>query len=123
MIAEYGQLALTFALVLAVLLAAVPLYGSFSGNQRALLQAKPLAIGLFIFWLVDWRFIKIWFPRYFITKSTSVWFYANLFFYFIAALIYRLIKTSIDNQSALYGITSNILLVIVVLFSLGSIFL
>ncbi|WP_290617455.1 MULTISPECIES: heme lyase CcmF/NrfE family subunit [unclassified Arsukibacterium] len=52
MIAEYGQLALTFALALSVLLATVPLYGSFSANQRALLQAKPLAIGLFIFCLL-----------------------------------------------------------------------
>ena len=52
MIAEAGQLALTFAFALALLLALVPLYGSFVANQRMLLLAKPLALGQFIFCLV-----------------------------------------------------------------------
>ena len=52
MIAEAGQLALTFAFALALLLALVPLYGSFVANQRMLLLAKPLAFGQFIFCLV-----------------------------------------------------------------------
>ncbi|MEW5681775.1 MAG: heme lyase CcmF/NrfE family subunit [Pseudomonadota bacterium] len=52
MIAEAGQLALTFAFVLALLLALVPLYGSFVANQRMLLLAKPLAFGQFIFCLL-----------------------------------------------------------------------
>jgi cytochrome c-type biogenesis protein CcmF len=49
MIPEIGQLALTFAFGLSALLATFPLYGSFSGHQRALLMAKPLAIGMFLF--------------------------------------------------------------------------
>ena len=52
MIAEAGQLALTFAFALALLLALVPLYGSFVANQRMLLLAKPLALGQFIFCLL-----------------------------------------------------------------------
>jgi cytochrome c-type biogenesis protein CcmF len=48
MIPEIGQLALTFALALSLLLSVVPLYGSFVANQRALLLAKPLAIGMFL---------------------------------------------------------------------------
>jgi cytochrome c-type biogenesis protein CcmF len=52
MIAESGQLALTFAFALSLLLASVPLYGSFVANQRMLLLAKPLAIGQFLFSLL-----------------------------------------------------------------------
>ncbi|MEO3865760.1 heme lyase CcmF/NrfE family subunit [Rheinheimera fenheensis] len=52
MIAEAGQLALIFAFALALLLALVPLYGSFVANQRMLLLAKPLAFGQFIFCLL-----------------------------------------------------------------------
>jgi cytochrome c-type biogenesis protein CcmF len=52
MIVEAGQLALTFAFALALLLALVPLYGSFVANQRMLLLAKPLAFGQFIFCLL-----------------------------------------------------------------------
>ena len=49
MIVEAGQLALTFAFAMALLLASVPLYGSFFGGQRALLLAKQLAIAQFVF--------------------------------------------------------------------------
>ncbi len=49
MIPEIGQLALTFAFALSALLAIFPLYGSFTGHQRALLMAKPLSIGMFLF--------------------------------------------------------------------------
>ncbi|WP_333796414.1 heme lyase CcmF/NrfE family subunit [Rheinheimera sp.] len=49
MIPEIGQLSLIFAFALSCLLALVPMYGSYSGNVRALLLAKPLAIGLFLF--------------------------------------------------------------------------
>ena len=49
MIAEAGQLALTFAFALSLLLAIVPLYGSFTARQNMLLLAKPLAFGQFIF--------------------------------------------------------------------------
>ena len=49
MIVESGQLALSFAFALSIVLAVVPFYGSISGNQQALLSAKPLAIAMFIF--------------------------------------------------------------------------
>lgn len=52
MIVEAGQLALTFAFALSLLLAIVPLYGSFVANQRMLLLAKPLALGQFLFCLL-----------------------------------------------------------------------
>lgn len=52
MIVEAGQLALTFAFALSLLLAIIPLYGSFVANQRLLLLAKPLAFGQFLFCLL-----------------------------------------------------------------------
>jgi cytochrome c-type biogenesis protein CcmF len=52
MIVEAGQLALTFAFALSLLLAILPLYGSFVANQRMLLLAKPLALGQFLFCLL-----------------------------------------------------------------------
>ncbi|WP_240222305.1 heme lyase CcmF/NrfE family subunit [Rheinheimera hassiensis] len=52
MIVEAGQLALTFAFALSLLLAIIPLYGSFVANQRMLLLAKPLALGQFLFCLL-----------------------------------------------------------------------
>jgi len=52
MIVEAGQLALTFAFALSLLLAIIPLYGSFIANQRMLLLAKPLALGQFLFCLL-----------------------------------------------------------------------
>ncbi|MBZ9610264.1 heme lyase CcmF/NrfE family subunit [Rheinheimera maricola] len=52
MIVEAGQLALTFAFALAVLLAILPLYGSFVANKPMLLLAKPLAFGQFFFCLL-----------------------------------------------------------------------
>ncbi|KUM52451.1 heme lyase CcmF/NrfE family subunit [Rheinheimera sp. EpRS3] len=52
MIVEAGQLALTFAFALSLLLAIIPLYGSFVANPRMLLLAKPLALGQFLFCLL-----------------------------------------------------------------------
>ncbi|MGP9801402.1 heme lyase CcmF/NrfE family subunit [Rheinheimera sp. NSM] len=52
MVVEAGQLALTFAFALSIMLAIVPLYGSFVANQRMLLLAKPLALGQFVFCLL-----------------------------------------------------------------------
>lgn len=52
MIVEAGQLALTFAFALSLLLAIVPLWGSYTANQRLLLLAKPLAFGQFTFALL-----------------------------------------------------------------------
>ncbi len=48
MLVEAGQLALTFAFALSVLLALVPLYGSFRASEPMLLMAKPLAIAQFL---------------------------------------------------------------------------
>lgn len=47
MLVEAGQLALTFAFAISLLLAIVPLYGSFRANEPMLLMAKPLAIAQF----------------------------------------------------------------------------
>ncbi|OYW94935.1 MAG: hypothetical protein B7Z18_04240, partial [Alishewanella sp. 32-51-5] len=52
MIPELGQLTLTFAFALSLLLGVVPLVGSFTANERALLVAKPLAVGNFVFTLL-----------------------------------------------------------------------
>ena len=52
MIPELGQLTLTFAFALSVLLGVIPLIGSYTANERALLVAKPLSMGLFVFTLL-----------------------------------------------------------------------
>ena len=49
MLVEAGQLALIFAFALSVLLAIVPLWGSYRANEPMLLLAKPLAIAQFLF--------------------------------------------------------------------------
>lgn len=47
MLIEAGQLALTFAFALSLLLSVLPLYGSYRNNQPMLLLAKPLALAMF----------------------------------------------------------------------------
>ncbi len=49
MIPELGQFSLIIALCLAVLLAVVPLWGSWRGNVPAMALASSLSIGLFVF--------------------------------------------------------------------------
>ncbi|MEN3156781.1 heme lyase CcmF/NrfE family subunit [Alkalimonas sp. NCh-2] len=49
MIPELGQLALTFSFALSLLLGVVPLYGSYTGNERALMLGKPLALAAALF--------------------------------------------------------------------------
>ena len=49
MIAEFGQISLILALILAVILASVPLLGAQSGNVRLMRLAPSLAIGHFVF--------------------------------------------------------------------------
>jgi len=54
MIAEFGQLALIFALVLAGLLSTLPLIGAWRGDSRLIDTATSLTIGLFVFIAVAW---------------------------------------------------------------------
>ena len=49
MIAEFGQIALILALVLAVLLATLPLYGAYKNNSALMRLAPSLVIGHFVF--------------------------------------------------------------------------
>lgn len=54
MIPELGNIALTIALVLAILLSVYPLWGAQTGNQKLMATAKPLAIGLFAFTAISY---------------------------------------------------------------------
>ena len=49
MVAEIGNIALTLALILSILLAVYPLWGAQRQHEALMASAKPLAIGLFIF--------------------------------------------------------------------------
>ncbi|MDO6565491.1 heme lyase CcmF/NrfE family subunit [Alteromonas sp. 1_MG-2023] len=52
MVPEIGNIALTLALVLSILLAVYPLWGAHRGHDTLMATAKPLAIGLFVFTLI-----------------------------------------------------------------------
>ena len=49
MVGELGNIALTLALLLSILLAVYPLWGSITNNYRLMSTARPLAAGLFAF--------------------------------------------------------------------------
>ncbi len=62
MIAELGQVALSLALAFALLLSVYPLWGAWKGHSGAMLLARPLAYGQFLFTVVayaalTWGFI------------------------------------------------------------------
>ncbi|MCQ8849711.1 heme lyase CcmF/NrfE family subunit [Alteromonas stellipolaris] len=52
MVPEIGNIALTLALVLSILLAVYPLWGAHRKHDTLMATAKPLAIGLFVFTLI-----------------------------------------------------------------------
>ena len=52
MVPEIGNIALTLALVLSILLAVYPLWGAHRQHEALMATAKPIAIGLFIFTLI-----------------------------------------------------------------------
>ncbi|CAD5286954.1 heme lyase, CcmF subunit [Alteromonas sp. 38] len=52
MVPEIGNIALTLALVLSILLAVYPLWGAHRQHDTLMATAKPLAIGLFLFTLI-----------------------------------------------------------------------
>ena len=52
MIPEIGNIALTLALVLSILLAVYPLWGAFKQHDTLMATARPLAVGLFVFTLI-----------------------------------------------------------------------
>lgn len=62
MIAEFGQITLALALAFSLLLAVYPLWGASRGHTGAMLIAKPLAYGQFLFTLLayialTWAFV------------------------------------------------------------------
>ncbi len=54
MIAEIGNISLTFALLVSILLAIYPMWGAKSNNVQLMVMAKPLAVGLFTFTLTSY---------------------------------------------------------------------
>ncbi|WP_421133784.1 heme lyase CcmF/NrfE family subunit [Alteromonas sp. A079] len=52
MIPEIGNISLTLALILSILLAVYPLWGAHRQHETLMATAKPLAIGLFLFTLI-----------------------------------------------------------------------
>ena len=54
MIPELGNIALTIALILSILLSVYPLWGAQTGNEKLMATAKPLAIGLFAFTAISY---------------------------------------------------------------------
>ena len=62
MIAEFGQITMALALAFSLLLAVYPLWGASRGHSGAMLVAKPLAYGQFLFTLLayialTWAFV------------------------------------------------------------------
>lgn len=57
MIPEYGHFALVIALVMVVLLAVVPLAGTYTGRLVWMNSARPLAAGFFVFTLISFLFL------------------------------------------------------------------
>ena len=64
MIAELGQITLILALLLAVCLAIVPLYGAWRGHDRLIDLAPSLAIGHFVFALAAFMMLVIAFLQH-----------------------------------------------------------
>ncbi|MBO1254160.1 heme lyase CcmF/NrfE family subunit [Alteromonas sp. 5E99-2] len=54
MIAEIGNISLTFALLVSILLAIYPMWGAKTNNAQLMMMAKPLAVGLFTFTLISY---------------------------------------------------------------------
>ncbi|POB87673.1 heme lyase NrfEFG subunit NrfE, partial [Vibrio vulnificus] len=52
MVPEIGNISLTLALVVSILLAIYPLWGAQRQHENLMATAKPLAIGLFLFTLI-----------------------------------------------------------------------
>ncbi len=52
MIAELGHFSLILAFVLSCLLAVIPLWGAWRGNEAAMNMAPTLAVGVFVFLLL-----------------------------------------------------------------------
>lgn len=62
MIAEVGQFALALALAFSIVLAVYPLWGAYKGHSGAMLLARPLAYGQFLFTAIayaalTWAFV------------------------------------------------------------------
>jgi len=83
MIAEFGQMTLILALVLAVLLSVLPLIGAWRGNARMMATAPSLAIGMFVFAAaafatLSWAFLKNDFTIEYVATHSNLllpWYY------------------------------------------------
>lgn len=64
MIAEFGQISLILALVLASLLATVPLWGAYRNNQALMNMAPSLVVGHFVFLLAAFIALAVSFLRH-----------------------------------------------------------
>ena len=70
---ELGQMTLILALLLAILLSTVPLYGSVTGREQMQAFARPLTTGLFVFVALAFALLT----RAFMTDDFSVAYVAN----------------------------------------------
>jgi len=70
---ELGQMALIIALLLAVLLSTVPLFGSVTGREQLQAFARPLTAGLFVFVALSFAILA----HAFLTDDFSVAYVAN----------------------------------------------
>ena len=64
MIAEFGQISLILALILAILLATVPLYGAYRNNETLMRLAPSLVAGHFVFALAAFASLATLFLRH-----------------------------------------------------------
>jgi len=64
MTAEFGQIALILALILAVLLASLPLLGAWRNQQRLMAMAPSLVIGHFVFLALAYAALSLAFLRH-----------------------------------------------------------
>ena len=63
MIPEIGNMALILALFLALSLGLLPMLGSYTGQTRLMLSAKPLAVGLGVMLLIAFAMLTIAFAQ------------------------------------------------------------
>ena len=63
MIPEIGNVALILSLFLAVSLSLLPMLGSYTGQTRLMLSAKPLSVGLGVMLLIAFAMLTVAFAQ------------------------------------------------------------
>ncbi|RUO41550.1 heme lyase NrfEFG subunit NrfE [Pseudidiomarina aestuarii] len=76
MLAEFGQMTLAVALAFSLILGIYPLWGAYKGHSGAMLLARPLAYGQFIFTLLayialTWAFVVNDFSIYYVAANSN----------------------------------------------------